>query len=608
MKATQILRLVILIGLCFTTRGTALTAIEKLDLSQATGRRVALVVGNSDYPRNRLANPTNDAQLIADTLSKIGFKVLTRHDLSRQQMIVAFDQFVGEIKPGDIVLFYYAGHGLQVGGKNYLLPVDFVPDSLNTFWDIGSAMDEISTKSGLNIVVLDACRNASSGLLNLPNEGIGFTQFRTTSGGTYIAFSTAPGDSALDGPAGKNSPYAIALAQSLLMQPARLEDVFRRTQIEVERVTAAIYKEKGRGVRIASAPDVPVHKQQVPWTSSSLKQVFYFAEDEVAKTPMPKAVFQGSLHARLVSGLLGGLRTFTFKTPLLNGMGSVVQQVPREATGYTEPLGSTGIAMVEIPGGRFQMGASAAEVGLVLDEARLTAEDGMLDDESYQALAAELPQHAVNLKGLYMSRFEITQAQYYEVMGKLPNMEAKLRGPQMPVINITWQEANDFCARLSQLTDRSYRLPTEAEWEYAARAGTTTPFAFGETLNPQAAVYNSAIPYRRGVRGERRSAPMPVGELTPSNAFGLVDMSGNVWEWIADYWHGSYDGGPTDGSAWDEPQTVRDEAEDEDVPDQSHVVRGGSWFSAAASCRSAARFRFFPTTRANNIGFRIVAQ
>jgi formylglycine-generating enzyme required for sulfatase activity len=588
--------------------------IENLNLAQSNARKVALVIGNTKYQSSPLANPANDAQLITDSLKKIGFRVITKRDLTKSQMNQALEQLVQEIKPGDIVFFYYAGHGLQVGGKNYLLPTDYEPDSLTSFWDVGSAMDEISSKSGLNIIVLDACRNTSTTLLRLPNVGIGFTEFKTTAGGTYVAFSTAPGDFAADGPRGKNSPYSAALAKSLLMKPARLEDVFIRTQITVERETAASYKQlenqsdKGpRAVVLAGGVATP-HKQQVPWTSSSLKRVFYFAEDELAASPLPKPTFSGSLHAKVIGGLLRGVRQFPFKTPVLNERGTVVQTTPGQAKGFIEPLGAMGIDMVEIGGGRFSMGASATEVELALKEAKLAAEDGVLEDESYQVLGAEMPQHAVDINGFYISRFEITQAQYLAVMGTLPNIAPSMRGATMPVVNVTWQEANDFSAKLSQLTGRSYRLPTEAEWEYAARAGTTTPFAFGETLNPQTAVYNSAIPYRKAPRGARRNGPMLVGEITPPNAFGLYDMSGNVWEWVADYWHGNYDGAPRDGSVWDEPETAFDADENEEVEDKSRIVRGGSWFSAAGSCRSASRFRFFPSTRANNVGFRIVGQ
>jgi formylglycine-generating enzyme required for sulfatase activity len=609
--------LAVLFAFCFSAIVVGSTSIEDLNLAQTKARKIALVIGNTEYASNPLSNPVNDAQLIADSLKKIGFQVVIKKDLTKEQMVLAFDQFAREIKSGDVVFFYYAGHGLQIGGKNFLIPTDYISDSIDSFWDVGQAMDEISSKSGLNIIVLDACRNTSSNLLKLPNVGIGFTEFKTTAGGNYVAFSTAPGDTASDGlPGEKNSPYAAALAESLLMQPARLEDVFIRTQIEVERVTAVSSKQPDKQLKTGSRAElaggggkvVGSRGHQVPWTSSSLKQVFYFTVDRIAESPLPKPIFVGSLHPKLTGGLLGGLRQFSFKTPMLNERGTVVQQKPGQAKVFFEPLKLSKIEMAQVTGGRFLMGASAAEVSVALKEAKLAAENGILEDESYEVLSAEMPRHAVNVNGFYMSRFEITQAQYLAVMGKLPNIEPSFYGAEMPVINVTWQEANDFCSKLSQLTGRSYRLPTEAEWEYAARAGTNTPFAFGETLNPQVAVYNSAIPYGKALRGARRSALMPVGEITSPNAFGLQDMSGNVWEWVADYWHSSYDGAPQNGAVWDEPEILFDEEENEEVEDKSRVVRGGSWFSPAGSCRSASRFRFFPATRAKNVGFRVVAQ
>jgi formylglycine-generating enzyme required for sulfatase activity len=218
-----------------------------------------------------------------------------------------------------------------------------------------------------------------------------------------------------------------------------------------------------------------------------------------------------------------------------------------------------------------------------------------------------MPQHAVNVGGFFMSRYEITQAQYAAVMGGLPNIAPQFRGPNFPVINVTWNEASEFCARLSRLTNKLYRLPTEAEWEYAARAGTTTPFAFGPTITPQIAVYNSAIPFGLAPRGAIRRAMTGVGEISPANAFGLYDMHGNVWEWCADYWHGGYSASPTDGSAWEEPEMIVDDSDPEGTPDQSRVARGGSWTSSATRYRSASRFRFFPGYRASSLGFRIVA-
>jgi formylglycine-generating enzyme required for sulfatase activity len=201
-------------------------------------------------------------------------------------------------------------------------------------------------------------------------------------------------------------------------------------------------------------------------------------------------------------------------------------------------------------------------------------------------------------------------------MGELPDIEPHLRGADRPVVNVTWHEANEFCARLSRLTGRNYRLPSEAEWEYAARARTDTPFAYGPTITPTLAVYNSALPFGAGPRGPVRRSMTEVGAISPANGFGLHDMHGNVWEWCADYWHRGYTGAPTNGSAWDEPEAIpageegEEEEEDEEEAesvDRSRVARGGSWGSAANRCRSASRFRFFPAYRSRYLGFRVVA-
>ncbi|MCZ8162317.1 MAG: formylglycine-generating enzyme family protein, partial [Microcystis sp. LE19-196.1B] len=135
----------------------------------------------------------------------------------------------------------------------------------------------------------------------------------------------------------------------------------------------------------------------------------------------------------------------------------------------------------------------------------------------------------------------------------------------------------EFCARLSKLTGREYRLPSEAEWEYACRAGTTTPFYFGETITGELANYRASGTYAGEPKGEDREQTTPVGQFPP-NAFGLYDMHGNVWEWCADTWHDNYDGAPTDGSACIE-----------NGDDNRSPLRGGSWFYDPLYCRSADR-------------------
>ena len=157
---------------------------------------------------------------------------------------------------------------------------------------------------------------------------------------------------------------------------------------------------------------------------------------------------------------------------------------------------------------------------------------------------------------------------------------------------VNWYDAIEFCARLSKLTGREYRLPSEAEWEYACRAGTTTPFYFGETITGELANYDA-------------SETTPVGQFTP-NAFGLYDMHGNVWEWCADTWHDSYDGAPSDGSVW------LDNNQEENIDGKSRfgiysVMRGGSWGNNPNLCRSAVRYDTY--RRVNRYflnGFRVV--
>src|SRR5207244_4203738 len=129
---------------------------------------------------------------------------------------------------------------------------------------------------------------------------------------------------------------------------------------------------------------------------------------------------------------------------------------------------------------------------------------------------------------------------------------SKFKGDDSPVDGVSWEDAEEFCARLSHRTGRTYRLPSEAEWEYACRAGTTTPFHFGMTIMPDMVNYDGTKPYGKGPKGAYRQHTMPVGNYGPANAFGLYDMHGNVAEWTQDAWHDSYAGAPANGSAWEQ--------------------------------------------------------
>src|SRR5919202_1557272 len=173
------------------------------------------------------------------------------------------------------------------------------------------------------------------------------------------------------------------------------------------------------------------------------------------------------------------------------------------------------------------------------------------------------------------------------------NNPSDFKGEKRPVEKVSWDEAVEFCNKLSQKTRKTYRLLSEAEWEYACRAGTTTPFYFGNTITPDLANYNGNDPYGAAPKGLYRQQTTDVGSFPP-NSFGLYDMHGNVWEWCSDTWHEDYNGAPTDGSSW-ETGTLRN----------TRVLRGGSFFCRAVACRSAYRVRELVDCGFTIMGFRV---
>ncbi len=230
------------------------------------------------------------------------------------------------------------------------------------------------------------------------------------------------------------------------------------------------------------------------------------------------------------------------------------------------------LEMVKVPVGSFEMGSPDTEVDR--------------DDN-------EGPIRRVNIGyNIYFGKYEITQEQWRVVMSDEPSHFKEC--DNCPVDNITWLAADEFCKKLSQMTGRTYRLPSEAEWEYAARAGTKTAFYFGDSLSSTQANFDGNYPYGNAVKDIFRNKTTPVGSFQP-NSFGLFDMHGNVREWCEDFWHDSYVGAPTNGSGW---LTGGD--------GKHRVMRGGSWFLNAKNCRSAARFKVEQESKLNIAGFRVV--
>lgn len=245
---------------------------------------------------------------------------------------------------------------------------------------------------------------------------------------------------------------------------------------------------------------------------------------------------------------------------------------------------SLGMEFVWIPPGNFTMGAPTSEM-----ESSVTEKQRKLDQG---------PQRRVTIKsGFWLGRFEVTQGQWQLLKGTTPSSFTKC-GADCPVENVSWNDVKDFISRLNAKSDGFvYSLPTEAEWEYAARAGTTTVFAFGDSLSSTQANFNGEFPYGNAPKGPYLKMTVKVGSYKP-NAWGLYDMHGNVGEWVEDWYTDSYAGLPTDGSA--NLTTGKKEYK---------VIRGGSWVNRGNFLRSAVRFTNTPDGRYGGItGFRVVAR
>jgi formylglycine-generating enzyme required for sulfatase activity len=349
------------------------------------------------------------------------------------------------------------------------------------------------------------------------------------------------------------------------------------------------------------------------------------------------------------------LRPLRFEALSVDAKGAVVERRKSEARSFVETAGAVGLEMIEVPAGTCEMGAperrAAAASPFVAaafvqepapapramprpnpyqypprprarprpmptnEPQRQPEPEPKKKSEARQKRApepeptppaeiddeTERPGHAVTVRRFFMSRYEVTQAEWRAVAA-LPKVERDLnrdpsefKGDNLPVDNVSWEDATEFCARLSRAAGRTYRLPTEAEWEYACRAGSTGWFAFGPTITTDLVNYDGGTAFGEGPVGVARRKTLPVGGLGSANAFGLSDMHGNVWEWCLDVWHPDYAGAPADGSAW----TAGGDP-------SFRVIRGGSWITGPSDCRSARRVNNPPGNRNSDVGFRVV--
>jgi formylglycine-generating enzyme required for sulfatase activity len=556
---------------------------------EAPPLRFALVIGNGDYRYvDNLPNTANDASDMAEKLSSLGYRVDLQLNSDFGGMTRAIGAWIRLLSAdrSSEGFFWYAGHGVQVAGENYLLPVDINAEDeagiVFGAYPLGRLLLSLEQTAGnkLNLVVLDACRDNPFKNLAGGSRGLsrGFVTVEHPPQDIFIMFSTAPGTTAADGEDTRNSPFTEAFLKYI-------------DSGEILPVMAGLITRET--MRLTGG-------KQRPYQNGSIVSELYYSI----------APGTGSASGAPGSGVPDGPGNGAPGTPrpVARDIGGTPQNAP------VAPAPD----MAALPGGTFNMGSPEMELDRVGFRER---------------------RHEVRVDGFYLGVRELTLGEFRRFAGETGyrttaeqaggafayneaggewefRADADWRRPGFrqgedhPVVNVSWFDAVAYCNWLSEKEgrkpayaisgedvrwDRSadgYRLPTEAEWEYACRAETTAPFSTGERISTAQANYNGNFPYNYGNRGLFRKATLPAASFRP-NPWGLYDMHGNVWEWCWDFY------GLTDGGT----ETLENPAGPE--TGAHRVNRGGGWDSPAKDLRSAARSSDFPETAGSSAGFRL---
>jgi formylglycine-generating enzyme required for sulfatase activity len=502
----------------------------------ADAARRALVVGNDNYTSvTRLRNARADAEAMADAFRKAGYEVDLALDRTLKQLQADVRSFRRKVAGGDEVVVFFSGHGVQLGGTNYLLPTDVGAQNEDQVKDDALSLSSVleglrERKPRFTLAIVDACRDnpfASTG------RAIGGRGLTGVSGATgqMVIYAAGEGQRALDrlGPTDtvRNGLFTRVFLQEIAKPGVPIRDVLYRVRDEVATLAETVKHE------------------QVPAVYDQVRGTFYFLAPTVGGAPVPPPA-QPPLQVATV-----------VPEPVRPAPAVVAEGGRRAGEAVTDCAVCP--PMVFIPAGQFQMGSV----------------DGDADEK---------PVRMVSVPAFWMGRTEVTQGQWKAVMGSNPS-EFKSCGDDCPVENVTWDDAQAFIRKLNEQTGWRYRLPSEVEWEYAARAGSRGKWSFGDNesqLGSHAWFYANSGKQTRPVAGKQ------------PNAWSLYDMHGNVWEWVQDVWHDNYSGAPTDGSVW---SAGGDQAR--------RVLRGGSGRGLPRYLRSAVRIRDAPGSRGGDAGFRI---
>jgi formylglycine-generating enzyme required for sulfatase activity len=622
--------------------------------AQPQPARIALLIGNQAYSDQvgPLKNPHNDVALLDAALRQLGFAVTVLKDAGYRDMDTAIKRHIADVRragAGALSFFYYSGHGVANPETqiNYLIPTDVRDANDPSLWHLSFEQNDIIEKlnrqapQATHYVVFDACRNelrlTGAGQKALGAEK-GFVPVAQTAG-LLIAYATAPKQTASDVGDG-GGPYARALAGEIVKPGVEAVTMFRNVQLKVKQsigqdpwlsfpslpevylagrasaqpavaavtpappplaATPALSEAAIAWERVRQSQSVAVldaFTKQFPGTVYAAEATERIAEvrreaDErqrvalLQKQEADRKRAEAEAAAKRKSDEEATARAKADADARARDEAArrdpALSVAPGSGQSFKDRLADGSECafcpeMVVVPAGSFMMGSPESEAGRSNDEG---------------------PQRRVTIaKPFAVGKFEVTFAEWDACVsdgGCTHKPETSWGRGRQPVHSVSWDDiTTEYLPWLSRKTGKTYRLLSEAEWEYAARAGTTTPFSFGATISTDQANYNGNVTYGTGRKGVNREKTIEVGSLNTPNAWGLHDMHGNVREWVEDCWHDNYSGAPTDGSTWTTACA--------EVP---RVLRGGSWGNYPLYLRSAIRLRVQPGLHSIGMGFRL---
>ena len=582
----------------------------------ADTKRVALILGIGEYKHlSSLTNPVRDAKAIATELRDHGFEVSEHYNLDRADLLDALETFKRQAQDAEVALVYYAGHGMEIDGKNVVAPTDMEIECANKSTLRSVELDALFAAAGpapQQIVLLDACRN--NPFPQCPTRGFGagggfrgFSRQTEEDRSLLIANATLSGQLAADGDAGDHSPFAKSLLKNFDENPrAFLRDVLEMTAKDVRVASRGSQVPEittrggsprvcldatGCGATPVALPLEGVLNDEVALneTRDILKQLGFIDATRGGDATLEDAIkrFQAKAgmtpDGQITPSLLAVLRATKTQIAALPVTPKPGAAVPGLGGGPLEhEVGSTFKDckscpdMVVTPAGRYRMGAPKGEKG-------------------HQP--AEEPQHDVTVAApLAVGKFEVTFDEWEacSLEGGCANYRPQDAGwgrGRRPAIYVSYDDAKAYVDWLREKSGKAYRLLSESEWEFAARGGTNTPFAGGESLAPTQANFDASTAAGSKKQGSYEGKSVDVGTFPP-NPYGLHDMEGNVFEWVEDCWNQTHAGAPADASPRGGDCKRR-------------VAKGGAWYYEAEFARPSARMSFPKGSRLNVIGFRV---